>query len=109
MLDEAYPFAAPKWLVDREFRDIWRFFDVNRRAGKVDPEDVGKSDRQLKREYRAIADRRVRLGLIISSIAGRISVTKGAASEIEDEVVDFVLGLADCMLAPVNKRLLFAT
>jgi len=93
LLDEGYPFTPPKWSVDQEFRGIWQAFNANRRVGKIDREDVGKGERQLRHEYRVIADRRVRLGLIISSIARRISFTKSPAPVLENEVIDFVLGL----------------
>lgn len=95
LLDERYPFSAPKSLVDQEFRTIWRFVEEDRRAGKFDAEDAGKDNRQLKQEYRAIADRRVRLGLMIAEIAKRISFTSGPTAEIENEVVEFIFGLAD--------------
>jgi FKBP-type peptidyl-prolyl cis-trans isomerase (trigger factor) len=95
LLDETYPFTPPKWLVDEEFRAVWRAFHAHRNAGELDRDDIGKDDRQLRREYRLISDRRVRLGLIIAEIAKRISFTSAPAREVENEVIDFILGLAD--------------
>ena len=37
-------------------------------AGKLDADDAGKDDETLKAEYRAIAERRVRLGLLLAEI-----------------------------------------
>lgn len=95
LLDERYPFSAPKDLVDHEFRAIWRLIEADRKAGKIDPYDAGKNERQLRHEYRAIADRRVRLGLIIGVIARRISFTHESTVAIENEVIDFIFGLAE--------------
>ena len=39
------------------------------KAGRVDAEDRGKNEEELKAEYRTIAERRVRLGLILSEVA----------------------------------------
>ena len=39
--------------------------------GALDPTDAGKSEDELKREYRTIAERRVRLGLLLAEIGRR--------------------------------------
>ena len=65
-------FAAPETMVDAEFDQIWRRLEADRGEGKLDEEDAGKDDATLKAEYRAIAERRVRLGLLLSEI-GRVN------------------------------------
>lgn len=90
LLDERFPFSAPSSLVDEEFQAIWRSIEADRRAGRLDPEDAGKDRHQLKQEYRAIADRRVRIGLIIAKLASSISIISGPTAEIENEVVEFI-------------------
>ena len=67
-LAEAYQFAVPVGMVDSEFNAIWRQIEEERKHGHVDPEDEGKSDDELKAEYRDIAERRVRLGLLLSEV-----------------------------------------
>jgi len=68
-LAEAYTFEVPGGMVDAEFDSIWQQVeDARRQAGDDDP-DAGKSDEELKEEYRGIAERRVRLGLILSEVA----------------------------------------
>jgi trigger factor len=64
-------------MLDAEFGDIWRRVEADRAAGKLDDDDVGKDEDTLKGEYRAIAERRVRLGLLLSEIgrANNITVT----------------------------------
>ncbi len=76
-LAERALFAAPLSLVDAEFAEIWRQVEQEKSAGRADPEDEAKDEETLKAEYRGIADRRVRLGLLVAEIgrANNISVT----------------------------------
>jgi len=55
-------------MVDSEFEQIWKQIEHDREHGHMDPEDQGKSEEQLTEEYRRIAERRVRLGLLLSEI-----------------------------------------
>jgi trigger factor len=54
--------------VDAEFAQIWARVEADRKEGKTDSEDSGKDEETLKAEYRAIAERRVRLGLLLAEI-----------------------------------------
>jgi trigger factor len=65
-------FPVPASIADAEFDQIWQQFEAARTAGTQDEEDKGKDDDTLKSEYRAIAERRVRLGLLLAEI-GRIN------------------------------------
>ena len=49
-----------------------------RKPAEADPEDAGKDEETLKAEYKAIADRRVRLGLLVAEIgrANEVQVTE---------------------------------
>ena len=69
-LDKRYSFELPQGLVEQEFETVWRQVDAERKAaqGKPAPEDEGKSKDELRAEYRAIAERRVRLGLVLAEI-----------------------------------------
>ena len=78
MLAERVQFAAPEGMVEPEFDQIWQRIEADRKAGRVDEEDKDKDDETLRAEYRAIADRRVRLGLLLSEIGRANSVTVGA-------------------------------
>lgn len=71
-------FPVPASIADQEFDQIWRQLDAARKAGTEDEEDKGKDDDTLKAEYRAIAERRVRLGLLLADIArvNNIAVTE---------------------------------
>jgi trigger factor len=66
-LAEDCRFGVPGGMVDLEFEAIWKQLkEEMERTGEALPE--GKSEDDLKEEYRAIAERRVRLGLILSDI-----------------------------------------
>jgi trigger factor len=65
-------FPVPGSIADQEFDQIWQQFEAARKAGTQDEEDKTKDDDTLKAEYRAIAVRRVRLGLLLAEI-GRIN------------------------------------
>jgi trigger factor len=74
-LSERAQFAAPASLVDAEFDEIWRQVEQEKAAGRADPEDAAKDEETLRAEYRAIADRRVRLGLLVAEIGRANGVT----------------------------------
>ncbi|NQV81302.1 MAG: trigger factor [Alphaproteobacteria bacterium] len=76
-LDEAHDFELPPSLVDNEFDGIWQQIERDREAGSLDPDDSDKSDEVLKEDYRKIASRRVRLGLLLSSVGEANKVTVG--------------------------------
>jgi len=77
-LAEEYDFDIPEGMVDAEFKGIWAQYEQAKKAGQLDEDDKKKSEDALKKEYRAIAERRVRLGLLLAQIAdeNKVSVTK---------------------------------
>jgi trigger factor len=77
-LDEAHDFALPPKMVEAEFDGIWRAVEAElQREGKK-PEDEGKTEDELKKEYREIAERRVRLGLVLAKLGEQNGITVGA-------------------------------
>lgn len=69
-----YRFGVPQGMVDLEFDAIWKQLqDEMERTGSTLAEQ-GKSEDELKAEYRDIAERRVRLGLILSDIGTKNDV-----------------------------------
>jgi trigger factor len=74
-LAERAQFTAPVSLVDAEFAEIWRQVEQEKAAGRADPEDEAKDEATLKDEYKAIADRRVRLGLLVAEIGRSSNIT----------------------------------
>jgi trigger factor len=73
-LAETYRFEVPPGMVDLEFESIWKQLGEElTKPGEL--ERSGKSEDELKEEYRAIAERRVRLGLILSDIGTKNKLT----------------------------------
>jgi trigger factor len=73
-LDAMYDFTLPPGMLEAEFKQIWGQIEADRKAGRLDPEDAGKDEETLKAEYRRIAERRVRLGLVLAEVGSRAKV-----------------------------------
>ena len=73
-LDERHAFDLPPLMVKAEFEQIWAQFEQEKKADRLSEEDKGKSEEELKAEYQKIAERRVRLGLVLAEIGRRASV-----------------------------------
>jgi trigger factor len=82
-LDTKHDFPLPPKMVEAEFAAIWQQVEQDKAAGELPPEDVKKSDEKLKEEYRKIAERRVRLGLVLAEIgrANNVQVTEQELGE----------------------------
>jgi trigger factor len=72
ILADRHAFDSPPGLVETEFTAIWNQIEADRQLGRLDPDDANKSEDELKKEYREIAVRRVKLGLLLSEV-GRIN------------------------------------
>lgn len=77
-LDTNKAFDLPASMVDQEFNNIWGQVSQAMEAGQLDDEDKDKSEDELKEEYRGIAERRVRLGLVLAKIGqgSKVEVTQ---------------------------------
>ncbi|HWE45373.1 MAG TPA: trigger factor [Caulobacteraceae bacterium] len=75
VLDERHSFSLPEKMVENEFNSIWAQVEADKAKGMLPPEDLDKSDAELRKEYRDIAERRVRLGLVLAEIGRRGGVT----------------------------------
>ena len=74
VLDEKHDFDLPKRMLDAEFQGIWAQVEQDRANGQLAEEDAGKSEQELRDEYMKIAERRVRLGLVLAEIGTRQNV-----------------------------------
>ena len=72
VLDEKHDFPLPPKMVEAEFAQIWGQVQSDKERGTLPPEDLEKTDDVLQTEYRKIAERRVRLGLVLAEI-GRVN------------------------------------
>jgi trigger factor len=73
-LDAAHDFPLPPRMVEAEFNQIWRQVEADKKEGRLDPSDAGKSDEELRAEYESISRRRVRLGLVLAKIGERNAI-----------------------------------
>jgi trigger factor len=76
-LNDAHNFELPPTLVDNEFQAIWQQVTADLERAKRSFEDEDTTEEKAKADYRDIAARRVRLGLILSEVGARnqIAVT----------------------------------
>ena len=83
-LSERVSFPIPEAMREREFDEIWRRLQAEKEAGRLDEDDKDKDDDTLRAEYGAIAERRVRLGLLLAEIGrvNNLSVTDDELGQI---------------------------
>ncbi len=74
-LDEAHRFEAPPSLVDEEFNLMWTSVKAEMDSAGKTFADENTTEEAAKEEYRKIADRRVRLGLVLSEIGEKNKIT----------------------------------
>ncbi|MCF6221153.1 MAG: trigger factor [Robiginitomaculum sp.] len=73
-LDGKHDFDLPPNMVEAEFSNIWTQVEKEKEAGQLDEDDAKKSDKKLKADYMKIAERRVRLGLVLAEIGAKAEV-----------------------------------
>ncbi len=74
-LDETHRFDAPPSLVDEEFRLMWNSIKAEMESSGKTFADEDTTEEAAQEEYRKIADRRVRLGLVLSEIGEKNKIT----------------------------------
>lgn len=84
-LNDSHSFDLPPTLVDNEFQAIWRQVTHDLETSKRSFEDEGTTEEKAREDYRGIAARRVRLGLVLSEVGSRHQIT------VTDDEVNRVL------------------
>jgi trigger factor len=76
-LDETHQFSLPPTLIEEEFTNVWRTVETDLANANRTLADEGTSEEEAKAEYRKLAERRVRLGLVLAEIGekNKIQVT----------------------------------
>ena len=74
-LDESYRFEAPPSLVEEEFNLMWKSIKAEMESSGKTFADEDTTEEAAKEEYHTIADRRVRLGLVLSEIGEKNKIT----------------------------------
>ena len=68
-LAKKHKFELPASMVEAEFNNIWAQVQKEKAEGKLDADEAKKSEKDLRSEYHEIAERRVRLGLLLAHVA----------------------------------------
>ena len=85
-LDKLYSFELPEGLVDQEFNSIWEQVAREQQAsGRTFP-DENTTEEAARADYRKIAERRVRLGLLLAEVGTKAEV-KVADEEMTQALV----------------------
>ncbi len=85
VLDKEHQFDVPEKLVEQEFDTIWRQVMSDLEKANRTFEDEDTTEEKAKEEYQTIAERRVRLGLVLSEVG------KAGDIQISDEEVNQAL------------------
>ncbi len=88
-LDVMHKFEAPPTLVEQEFTNVWNAVVADLKSQNRTFEDEGTTEEKAREEYRGIADRRVRLGLVLAEIGDKNNI-KVTEEEVSRGVVERV-------------------
>ena len=89
-LDKIHKIKLPQGLINYEFENIWAKFNEDKSKGLIDKSDKNKKEDELKKEYKSIAERRVKVGLVLAKIGedNKITVTEDDVKKaIEEEIL----------------------
>jgi len=89
LLDSKNKFDVPEGILEEEFKTIWHRLEHAKKDNKLDEDDKGLTDSELKKRYKKISLRRVKLAILMQRIANneKISVS-------EKELTDGMLSYA---------------
>jgi trigger factor len=73
-LDTRYSFELPEGLVEQEFGSIWRQVEEEQKASGRTFADENTTEEAARADYRRIAERRVRLGLLLAEVGSRSEI-----------------------------------
>ena len=86
-LDKLHKFEPPPSLVEEEFERVWKSVLSEMETEKKTFADENTTEEKAKAEYHAIAERRVRLGLVLAEIGEKNNITV-AEDELSRAVMD---------------------
>jgi trigger factor len=86
-LDAMHKFAPPPTLVEDEFKNVWNAIESDLKQQGRTFADEGTTEEKAREEYRAIAERRVRLGLVLAEIGEKNNI-KVSDDELSRAIVE---------------------
>jgi trigger factor len=84
-LDAKYGFELPQSLVDQEFAAVWSQVEADLKNNNKTFADEGTTEEEARADYRRIAERRVRLGLVLAQVGEKADI------KVSDEEVNQAL------------------
>jgi trigger factor len=96
-LDARHEFEPPPTLVEDEFTNVWTSIENDLKQQNRTFEDEGTTEEKARAEYRAIAERRVRLGLVLAEIGDKNNIKVS-----EDQITQAVV--AQARLVPGREQ-----
>jgi trigger factor len=86
-LDQMHKFDGPPTLIEEEFKNVWTVVENDLKAQARTFADEGTTEEKAREEYHAIAERRVRLGLVLAEIGERNSI-QVSDDELSRDIVE---------------------
>ena len=88
LLDNSYKFELPDGVLEDDFNQIWNRLEQAKKEGSLDEDDKLLKDDDLKKRYKKISERRVKLGLLMQHIASEEKVVL-SEEEINKGILEY--------------------
>ena len=88
LLDNSYEFELPDGVLEDDFNQIWNRIEKAKKEGTLDEDDKLLKDDDLKKRYKKISERRVKLGLLMQQIASEEKVVV-SQEEINKGILEY--------------------
>ena len=88
-LDAKYAFELPPSLVEQEFSGVWNQVEADLKRNNRTFADEGTTEEEARADYRKIAERRVRLGLVLAQMGEKADI-KVSDDEVSQALVERV-------------------
>ena len=88
LLDNSYKFELPDGVLEDDFNQIWSRLEQAKKEGNLDEDDKLLKDEDLKKRYKKISERRVKLGLLMQHIAAEEKVVV-SEEEIRKGILEY--------------------
>ena len=88
LLDNNYKFELPDGVLEDDFNQIWNRLEQAKKEGSLDEDDKLLKDDELKKRYKKISERRVKLGLLMQHIASEEKIVV-SEEEINKGILEY--------------------
>jgi len=88
LLDQNHKFDLPQGILEEQFHEIWHRLEHAKKDNTLDEDDKNLSDDELKKRYKKISERRVKLAMLVQHIAkqDKISISQ---KELTDGMMNY--------------------